>query len=169
MKYLFLLVMLPVTTWADVIMEVTASMVAPACNVRSEDSASPLKIDFGIVNVKSLGSSGFFKVFPLYISGCNSIDNLSLIINPKGSGTLSYNGRRISGTNIDGLGVDLKEITGGIIRDININKKEHINPVKIDPSLYRIDLQAQLVNTIPAEKLKLGKFTSIITLSVTYD
>ncbi len=60
-------------------------------------------------------------------------------------------------------------MTGGTIRSLETSKKHKINPERINSTLYRVDLQAQLVNTVPINQLKLGTFNSIVTISVTYN
>ncbi|AUU36344.1 MULTISPECIES: fimbrial protein [Proteus] len=154
---------------ADVLVEVTASMVDPACNIRSENSSSPLKIGFGTLNPESLSKSTAVKDFSLYISGCNFNNSLAIMLNPKGRSTLLYNGKNILATSIDGLGIDFKEVTGGTVRALEMSKKQQIYPERVNSTLYRMDLQAQLVNAVPINQLTLGKFTSTVTLAVTYN
>lgn len=154
---------------ADVLVEVTATMVDPACNIRSENSSSPLKIGFGALNPEALNKSAAVKDFSLYISGCNFNNSLAIVLNPKGGSTLLYNGKNILATSTDGLGIDFKEVTGGTVRALEMSKKQRIYPERVDATLYRMDLQAQLVNAVPINQLELGKFTSTVTLAVTYN
>ncbi|MEQ4672509.1 type 1 fimbrial protein, partial [Providencia manganoxydans] len=83
--------------------------------------------------------------------------------------TLLYNGKNILATSTDGLGIDFKEVTGGTVRPLEMSKKQRIYPERVDETLYRMDLQAQLVNAVPINQLAPGKFTSTVTLSVTYN
>lgn len=69
---------------ADVLIDVTATMVDPACNIRSENSSSPLAIDFNIINSSELNKSAVVKDFSLYISDCNFSKSLAMVLNPKG-------------------------------------------------------------------------------------
>ncbi|HEM8292659.1 TPA: fimbrial protein [Providencia rettgeri] len=154
---------------ADVLIDVTATMVDPACNIRSENSSSPLAIDFNIINSSELNKSAVVKDFSLYISDCNFSKSLAMVLNPKGGSTLSYNGKNILATSIDGLGIDFTEVTGGTIRALEMNKKQRIYPERVNATLYRMDLQAQLVSAVPIKQLELGEFTSTVTLSVTYN
>lgn len=154
---------------ADVLIDVTATMVDPACSIRSEDSSSPLKIGFGTLNPEALNKSTAVKDFSLYISGCNFSNNLAIVLNPKGGGTLLYNGNNILATSTKGLGIDFKEVTGGTIRALEMSKTQRIYPERVNTTLYRMDLQAQLVSAVPTNQLEPGKFTSTVTLSVTYN
>lgn len=154
---------------ADVLLDVTATMVDPACNLRSENSSSPLKIGFGTLNPEALNKSDTVKDFSLYISDCNFNNSLAIMLSPKGGNTLIYKGKNILATSADGLGIDFKEVTGGTVRELEVSKKQRIYPIRVDATLYRMDLQAHLVNTVPINQLGLGKFTSAVTLSVTYN
>ncbi|WP_300004074.1 fimbrial protein [uncultured Cedecea sp.] len=154
---------------ADVFIEVTATMVSPACNIRSENSESPLKIGFGTLNPENLNTTSSAKDFSIYISGCDFSKALAIVLNPKGGSTLLYNGKNILATSTDGLGIDFKEVTGGTVRALEVSKKQRIYPEQVDATLYRMDLQAQLVSAEPVNQLELGKFTSIVTFSVTYN
>lgn len=155
--------------YADVLIDVTATMVAPVCNIRSENSSSPLKIGFGILNPETLNELTGVKNFSLYLSDCDFSKSLAIMLNPKGGGTVLYNGKNILATSTNGLGIDFKEVTGGTVRALEVNKKQRIYPKQINATLYRMDLQAQLVSAVPINQLKLGKFTSTVTLSVTYN
>lgn len=154
---------------ADVLVDVTATMVDPACNILSENSSSPLKIGFGTLNPEALNKSAAVKDFSLYISGCNFNNSLAIVLNPKGGNTLLYNGKNILSTSTNGLGIDFKEVTGGTVRALEVSKTQRIYPEQVDAMLYRMDLQAQLVSTVPINQLELGKFNSTVTLSVTYN
>ncbi|MDE5308402.1 hypothetical protein PY546_20855 [Providencia stuartii] len=50
-----------------------------------------------------------------------------------------------------------------------MNKLQRINPQRLSATEYQTDLQARLVNRIPAEQLAAGKFTSAMTILVAYD
>lgn len=164
-----LLLFFALESHADVLVDITATIVDPACNIRSENSSSPLKIGFGTLNPESLNKSAVVKDFSLYISDCNFSKSLAIVLNPKGGNTLLYNGKNILATSTGGLGIDFKEVTGGTVRALEVNKTQRIYPERIDATLYRMDLQAQLVSAVPITLLELGKFTSTITLSVTYN
>lgn len=163
------LLIIPLGSHADVLVEVSATMVDPTCNIRTENSSSPLKIGFGTLNPEDLNKSTAVKDFSLYISDCNFSNRLAIVLNPKGGNTLVYNGKNILATSTEGLGIDFKEMTGGTVRELEVSKKQRIYPVRIDATLYRIDLQAQLVSAVPVNQLEQGKFTSTVTLSVTYN
>lgn len=152
----------------DVLINVSATMISPACNIRSENNSSPLKINFNTLNPEELNTSISTRNFPVYITGCDFSKNLAIILNPKGTNTLLYNGKKILATNIDGLGIKFNEITGGTTRSLEMNQTQRIYPERINSALYRMDLQAQLVNSIPITQLQLGKFTSSVTIAVTY-
>lgn len=154
---------------ADVLVDVTATMVDQACNIRSENSSSPLKIGFGTLNLEALNKSVAVKDFSLYISGCNFSNSLAIVLTPKGGNTLLYNGKNILSTSTEGLGIDFKEVTGGTVRALEVSKKQRIYPERINATLYRMGLQAQLVSAVPINQLELGTFTSTVTLSVTYN
>ncbi len=154
---------------ADIFINISATMVEPVCNIRSENGSAPLKIGFDTLTISSLTKSPVVKDFSLYISDCNFNNTLAIVLNPKGGSTLLYKGKNILATSTDGLGIDINEVTGGTIRSLETSKKHKINPERINSTLYRVDLQAQLVNTVPINKLKLGKFNSIVTISVTYN
>ncbi|AFH94312.1 MULTISPECIES: fimbrial protein [Providencia] len=163
-----LLLLTVLESHADVLVDVTATMVDPACNIRSENSSSPLKIGFGTLNPNSLNTSAAVNDFSLYITGCNFNNTLAIVLSPKGGSSVLYNGKNILATSINGLGIDFKEVTGGTVRALEVSKKQRIYPERVDATLYRMDLQAQLVSTVPINQLALGKFTSTVTLSVTY-
>lgn len=164
-------VLLLISTWsqADVAINVSASLIAPACSVRSENNNSPLKINFGTINPEELNTSTISKDFILYISDCNFSKNLAVILNPKSGSTLLYQGRNILATTIDGLGIDFTEISGGTNYSLEVSKKQRIFPQRVDDDLYRMDLKAQLVSAVPVKELKSGKFTSTVTFLVIYD
>ncbi len=164
-----LLLFVALESHADVLVDITATMVDPACNIRSENSSSPLKISFGTLNPEALSKSTAIKDFSLYISGCNFSKSLAIVLNPKEGNTLLYNGKKILATSTVGLGIDFKEVTSGTVRALEVNKTQRIYPERVDATLYRMDLQAQLVNAVPISQLELGKFTSTITFSVTYN
>lgn len=122
-----------------------------------------------MLNPNALGENTGIKNISLYITECNFSNNLVIVLNSKGSNNLIYNGKNILSTSKSGLGINFSEVTGGIIRTLELSAKQRIYPERIEDTLYRIDLQAQLVNVIPANQLELGKFTSTITLSIIYD
>ncbi|HBO22403.1 MAG TPA: fimbrial protein [Providencia sp.] len=159
----------PLGSHADVLVDVTATMVVPACNIRSENSSSPLKIGFNRVNLENLNNTEVVKDFSLYISGCNFSNELAILLNPKEGSTLLYNGKNILATSTKGLGIDFKDITGETVRPLEMGKKQRIYPERIEATLYRMSIQAQLVSAIPVNQLEQGKFTSTVTLSVTYN
>lgn len=169
MQILWLLSLLvPCVSHASVQLVVTATMTEPACNIRSKNNSSPLKIGFGSINPKSFENADTSKNFSLYLSSCNFGNELAIVLNPQGYNTLNYQGRQVLATSIEGLGVDFSNVTDGSNRPIEVSKKERISPKKINNDLYRLDLQAKLVNTIPVNELELGKFTSTVTVSVVY-
>lgn len=159
----------PICGYSDVLINVSATMIAPACDIRSENSSSPLEIGFNTVNTASLDSEPQIKNFSLYISGCEFNRDLAIVMNPKGHKSILHDGKNILSTSIEGLGIDFKEVTGGAVRELEMDKKQRIYPERLDSSNYRVDLQAQLVSAIPLEELKPGRFSSSMTLSVTYN
>lgn len=82
--------MVPGLSVADVLVEVSATMVTPACDIRSEDSSAPLKINFGTLNVDELYQSEVNHDFTLYLTGCDFNKTLALLLTPKGSSTLVF-------------------------------------------------------------------------------
>lgn len=168
-KYLWCLLLLTSMGQADVLVDVTATMISPACDIRSEDSSSPLKISFGIIKIDNLSDLSVMQNFPLYISGCHINKDLAIMLEPKNDGSLVYNGKAILATSTDGLGIDISDITGGKVRSLNVGIKQLVYPEKIDATQYRMDLQAQLVNTVPVSQLAVGKFTSSMMVLVTYN
>ncbi|EEG83316.1 fimbrial protein [Proteus sp. G2665] len=160
--------MVPGLSVADVLVEVSATMVTPACDIRSEDSSAPLKINFGTLNVDELYQSEVNHDFTLYLTGCDFNKTLALLLTPKGSSTLEYNGKKILGTSISGLGIDFKDITGGSIRPLDVGQTQRISPESVDAMQSRLNLRAQLVSAVPKSKLTLGAFSSTLTIAVTY-
>ncbi|EKT55338.1 fimbrial protein [Providencia burhodogranariea] len=165
---LLLFLLQPLFSYADVLLDVTATMIEPTCDIRSENNSSPLKISFGTLNIDDVNKSKAVNNFPLYITGCNLNKNLAIILSPKGMGTLLYNGKKILATSISGLGIDFNEVTGGNVRSLDVSKKQRIYPENISSSQSKIDLQAKLVSTVPVNQLEAGKFTSTMTIAVTY-
>ncbi len=163
-----ILLFVPLIGQADVFVEVTATMIPPTCNIRSEDNSSPLKVSFGTHNIDNLDTLVVNKDFPLYITGCDFSRELAVILNPKGYSTFIYNGRLILATSTEGLGVNINDVTGGTVRALEVNQIQRIYPEKIDTAEYRVDLQAQLVNTLPVNQLVAGPFTSTMMILVTY-
>lgn len=158
----------PVFSYADVLIDVTATMVDPACNIRSENSASPLNINFKTLNPESLGKPEASQSFSLYITGCNFTKTLGIVLNSKGVSVLPYQGKNILATTTAGLGIDLQETTGGKSRPLEMGKNQRIYPERLNDNEYRMELLAQLVNTVPVTQLEMGKFSSVVTIAVTY-
>ncbi|MPW45426.1 fimbrial protein [Acinetobacter guerrae] len=156
------------TTHADVLVNVTAQMISPACVLYSADQTSPLKLDFGNVQLKSVGEADSSKNFSLIIEGCDFAKDLSIVLSPKSSGVLLYNGRNILATTIDGLGIDLSVMNNNTIQALEVSKKQKITPTAIDGSKYGIQLKADLVSSVPLDQLKAGPFSSSVTITVTY-
>lgn len=155
-------------THADVLIDVTATMVDPACNIRSEDSSSPLNVNFRALNPEMVGKPASSQSFSLYITECNFTKTLGVVLNPKGVSSLPYQGKNILATSTEGLGIDLQETTGGKSRPLEVGKNQRIYPERLNDSEYRMDILAQLVNTIPTAELKKGKFSSTVTIAITY-
>lgn len=80
-----------------------------------------------------------------------------------------HNGQLLLATTIEGLGINFNEITQGVVRPLDINSVQSNHPAQITTAEYRADLQAQLVGTIPVGQLSAGKFTSSMTVLVTYE
>lgn len=154
---------------ADVLIDVSATLVDPACDIRSEDNSAPLKINFGVINLPThSGDLAQPYEFPLYLTGCNWNKALGIMINPKGGNTLVYQGKNILATSTDGLGINISDITGGVSNPLRVNQIQQVFPELIDASLQRINLQAELVNVVPVSQLNTGKFNAIAMISVTY-
>ena len=160
---------IPLLTKADVLVDVTATMVAPACNIRSENASAPLLIDFGTLNVELLTQSPPVTKFSLYITECDLTKTLAAVLNPKNMNTITYDGRGILGTSTTGLGIDFSEVTGGKNRLLEFNKKMQIYPEKINGTTSKIDLQTKLVSTVPVNTLTLGKYNSSMIISIIYN
>lgn len=163
-----LLVLIPLISQADIEVNVTATMVDPICDLRSQDNSSPLKINFGVLKTEALNTVDATQDFSLYISGCNFNRTLAISLNPKGTNSLPYEGKNILATSIDGLGIEFAETTGDSNSVLEIGKTQQIYPARVEDTKYRIDLQAKLVSAVPLEKLEVGKLTSAVTFSVTY-
>ncbi|WP_336844424.1 fimbrial protein [Providencia rettgeri] len=154
---------------SDVLIDVSATLVDPACQLRSEDNSTPLKINFGVINIP-INSDDVSQshTFPLYLTGCNWNKALGIMINPKNSNTMVYQGKTILSASTDGLGININNLTGGVAHPLEVNQIQQIFPEQIDATLQRIILQAELVNTLPANQLSAGKFSAIAMISVTY-
>ncbi|ENU1226037.1 MULTISPECIES: fimbrial protein [Providencia] len=154
---------------SDVLIDVSATLVDPACHLRSEDNSTPLKIHFGVINIPHNSDDiSQSHTFPLYLTGCNWNKALGIMINPKNSNTMVYQGKNILSTDTDGLGININNITGGVAHPLEVNQIQQIFPEQIDATLQRIILQADLVSTLPASQLRAGKFSAIAMISVTY-
>lgn len=162
------LLFFPLSSQADIEVNVTATMVDPICDLRGENNNSPLKINFGTVKTETLNKADAAQDFSLYISGCNFNRTLAIVLDPKGTNSLPYEGKNILATSIDGLGIDFAETTGDVNRPLETGKTQQIYPERINDTKYRIDLQAKLVSAMPIDQLELGQFTSAVTFSVTY-
>lgn len=158
----------PTFSYADVLIDVTATIFDPPCNIRSENSTSPLSVNFGALDTGSVGKAEASQSFSLYITDCNFTKTLGVELNPKGVSSLPYQGKNILATSTEGLGIDLQETTGGTSRPLEIGKNQRIYPERLDDNQYRMDILAQLVNTIPTAELKKGKFSSTVTMAITY-
>ncbi|MDR2225286.1 MAG: type 1 fimbrial protein [Providencia sp.] len=165
--YIFILVF-PYSSFSDVLINVTSTMVDPACNIRSENGESSISINFGTLNVDVINKDNKNAEFSLYISDCNFNKNLSIIINPKGTETINYEGKKILATNISGLGIDFSEVTGGGSRYLEMNKAQIVHPERLNDTEYRVDLKTKLVSIIPTENLELGVFFSVVTITINY-
>lgn len=154
---------------ADVLVEVSATMVAPSCNIHSEHHGSTLKIDFGTVKFDELNSASHHRAFAIQLSGCDFNKDLAIMLAPKGNNTFIHNGQTVLATSISGLGISFNEVIDGGVRPLAMNKLQRINPQRLSATEYQTDLQARLVNRIPAEQLAAGKFTSAMTILVAYD
>lgn len=171
MKILPLSMIFLIPSWsqADILIEVSATLLEPTCNIRSENNNSPLKINFGTLNPELISTTEVIRDFSIYIFGCNIDRNLDIVINPKVNGSIVYKGINILGTNISGLGIDLKQTNAGTIRDLEVNKRQRIYPTKLSTSETRLDLRAQLVSAVPINELDLGRFGTSATFTVTYN
>lgn len=158
----------PVFSYADVLIDVTAIIFDPPCNIRSENNTSPLSIHFGTLNTESVGKTEASQSFSLYITECNFTKTLGVELNPKGGSSLPYQGKNILATSTEGLGIYLQETTGGTSRPLEMGKNQRIYPERLDDNQYRMDILAQLVNTVPTTELKKGKFSSTVTMAITY-
>ncbi|MTB65381.1 fimbrial protein [Providencia sp. wls1943] len=163
-----LLLFISPVVYGDVFVDVMATMVDPACHVRSENNDSPLQINFGGVEINGAPEISLTKDFPVYISGCSGRKTLSVLLNPKGYGTEEYQGRQILSTSAKGLGIDFFDITDGLTFPLELNQLQTITPQPISATEHRINLQAKLVNTRPLSQLPAGRFTSAMMISVTY-
>ncbi|ATG15191.1 TPA: fimbrial protein [Providencia alcalifaciens] len=164
-----LLLLISPIVYGDVLVNVAATMVDPACHVRSEDGSSPLQINFGVVEINGAPEVSLTKDFPVYISGCSGRKTLSVLLNPKGYGTEEYLGRHILSTSAKGLGIHFLDVTDGQAIPLELNQLQALTPQPISTTEHRIDLQAQLVNTRPLNQLPAGRFTSAMMISVTYN
>ncbi|EKT57577.1 fimbrial protein [Providencia sneebia] len=168
LKIFSLFILMSCFSQADVIIDVTAKLIDPACTIRSKDNSKPLQINFGSLNPELINTPNSTRDFSIYISGCDST-NLAIIVTPKTNGAMSYNGRNILSTNTSGLGIDLKQVNGTSVRDLEISKLQRIYPVKNSSTESRLDLKAQLVNVGAIGDLALGQFSTSATFTVTYN
>lgn len=168
-KFVLCFLFLPFISKSDVLIDVSATLVDPACHLRSEDNSTPLKINFGVINIPhNPDDISQSHTFPLYLTDCNWNKSLGIMINPKNSNTMVYQGKSILSTSTDGLGININNITGGAAHPLEVNQIQQIFPEQIDTTLQRIILQAELVNTLPASQLRAGKFSAVAMISVTY-
>lgn len=158
-----------VNSYADVIINVSADMVEPICDTRSNDSSAPLKINFGPQNIAALNKATAVQQFPLYLSNCNFNKNLAIMITPNTGKSLVYNGKKVLETSIANLGISFNDMTGGTAKSLSVGEALRLTPVKVSDTEYRIDLQADLVTPVEPEKLALGKFTASAVVQVVYD
>jgi type 1 fimbria pilin len=158
----------PLIASADVLVDVTATMVAPACNIHSENTNTPLLIDFGTLNVELLEQSPPTKQFSLYITDCDLTKTFATVLEPKNMNTIIYEGRYILGTSTAGLGIDFNEVTNGIDNLLEFHKKMQIYPEKLNETTSKIDLQTKLVSIVPIDMLTLGEYTSSMIISIIY-
>lgn len=168
--YLSCLLFISSIGMADVLIDVTASMVDPACDIRGENQQSTLKIDFGTIELSS-GAAHLAPpyAFPIYLVGCNATRSLSILLDSKNSDVLDHQGQKILSTSTEGLGVQIDDMTDGAIRILEMNKTTPIFPKPMGDASQRVDLQATLVNTIPINQLVAGKFTATLMMLVTYN
>ncbi len=152
---------------SDVLINVSATMINPACVVSSIDGSSPLQIGFGNVNLDTFDKQTSEETFSINIDNCDLRKALVILLSPKKEGTLLYEGKNVLATTTDGLGIKIDDITSGK-RPLEMGLTQRIYP-RVSGNRGMIDLQAQLVRTVAAEKLELGRFTSAMTVLVTYN
>ena len=138
-KFVLCFLFLPFMSKSDVLIDVSATLVDPACHLRSEDNSTPLKINFGVINIPHNSDDiSQSHIFPLYLTGCNWNKSLGIMINPKNSNTMVYQGKSILSTSTDGLGININNITGGVAHPLEVNQIQQIFPEQIDATLQRI-------------------------------
>ncbi|MEG0280254.1 MAG: fimbrial protein [Morganella sp. (in: enterobacteria)] len=156
-------------SYADVVINVTAEMMTPACDIRSNNNSAPLNISFGSQNIDVVNKSTVFREFPLYLSNCDFRKNMAIVLTPNTGKSIDYNGKPVLETSISNLGINFNDITGGTVKSLEVGQSKRITPEKVNDTEYRIDLQADLVSIIPPEKLAPGKFTASMTVQIVYD
>lgn len=155
-------------SYADILVEVTATMMAPMCTIRTIDGNTSTEVHYDNVNVERLENSEVVSNLSINISDCDFSRQLSILLSPKGGSTIIHDGQGLLSTSTKGLGIAFKDITSGNNHPIDVSKKELINPVLISTNLYRFDLEAKLINIIPASELVLGPFNSSMTILMDY-
>lgn len=167
--FFLLPILLISNSYADVIVNVSAEMIAPVCDIRSNNNSAPLKINFGTQDTGSINKGISVQNFPLYLSNCDFNKNMAIMLISNTGKTINYNGKAVLETSINKLAINFNDITSGGVKSLPVGQSQRIIPEKVTANEYRIDLQADLVSPIPPETLALGKFTASMTVQIVYD
>ncbi|MBJ9983887.1 fimbrial protein [Acinetobacter sp. S40] len=163
-----------ISTWghADVLVNVTAQMLTPACNI-AMGTGKGSNIEFGRVQVEDLKKNqGPTQDFRIDITGCDFGNKaVGLAMLPKVGSVVEYNSQSLLATTTDGLAIAFKDKVGGkslrpdgSAQSINLTKYTDIS---LSTTRFAT-LNAQLINTKPADELELGPFEAVITLLAQY-
>ncbi|HID7804208.1 TPA: fimbrial protein [Proteus mirabilis] len=155
-------------TNADVIVNVSAIMLAPACSISSSDGHNPIEINYDIVNIEKLNNSPPRKSFSLFISECDLTKSLAIVISPKANGSMMAKGRNILATSVEGLGISFSDITMDKNTAIDVGRKQQIYP-EILNNKGKVEIQSELVNIKPISELPKGLFSASMSVLITYN
>ena len=155
-------------TNADVLINISATMLAPACSITSTDGYDPIEVNFDIVNVEKLNISPPRKSFSIFISECDLTKSLAIVISPKANGSMMAKGRNILATSVEGLGISFSDITMDKDTSIDVGKKQQIYP-EILNNKGKIDIRSELINTKPINELPKGFFNASMSVLITYN
>ncbi|MBK0063580.1 MULTISPECIES: fimbrial protein [unclassified Acinetobacter] len=167
-------VLLLISTWghADVLVNVTAQMLTPACNI-AMGMGKGSNVEFGRVQVEDLKKNlEPTQEFRIDITGCdfgNKVVGLAML--PKMGSVVEYNSQSLLTTTTDGLAISFKDKANGkslkpdgSVQSINLTKYSDISLSKTRFATLKV----QLINTKPVDELELGPFQAVITLLAQY-
>ncbi|HGN1920476.1 fimbrial protein [Providencia rettgeri] len=150
-------------TQSDILINLEATLVRPACVITNENGDNELYINFSPVPVDRLTTE--IKTFGILIKQCDLSKNLQIYLSPKEGSTFNLDNETVLETSITGLGIRFSEENKSTA--INLLTWERIYP-QINGDTGRISLQSQLVTNQVPEVLEPGPFRAALSVMIDY-